>query len=81
MNNESKDLNTYKWALAKAAEGRTDRLASGDERMHWTVVHRLLTEHGPSEGQPEVCADCGTAWPCGVVNGAVTDLRMGPAGN
>jgi hypothetical protein len=26
-------------------------------------------------------ADCGTAWPCGVVNGAVADLRMGPAGN
>jgi hypothetical protein len=81
MNDESNDLDTYRWALAKAAEGRADRLASRDERMRWTMAHRLLTEHAPADGQPGVCADCGKAWPCGVVNGAVTDLRMGPAGN
>ncbi|MEU7528959.1 hypothetical protein AB0A74_24730 [Saccharothrix sp. NPDC042600] len=81
MSDAGSDLNTYRWALMKSAEGSTDRLASQDERVHWSVVHRLLTEHGPAEGQPEVCAECGMEWPCGVVNGAVTDLRMGPAGN
>lgn len=81
VRDERNDLNMYRSALAKAAEGRTDRLASVDERVHWTTVHRLLTKHSPTEGEPNVCADCGGAWPCGVVNGAVTDLRPGPAGN
>jgi hypothetical protein len=81
VNNEKSDLNMYRLAMVKAAEGGTDRLASRDERVHWTTVHRLLTEHSPAEGKPEMCADCGATWPCDVVNGAVADLRLGPAGN
>ena len=69
----------YRWALSESASLRDHRLNSRDKTVWWSVVHEMLVKHHERPGEA-VCADCGEVWPCGVVKGAIADIRNGPFG-
>ena len=78
MTDDQSDRDIYAWALRESASLRDHRLNCWDKTMFWSAVHRMLTKHSPADG--DQCAECAKPWPCGAVQGAVTDLRMGGLG-
>ncbi|APU20930.1 hypothetical protein [Actinoalloteichus sp. GBA129-24] len=67
------ELAYYRLALLKASDRRDDKEQSRFRRTHGGVIHRLLDEHRP-DGEQCAAPGCDTAWPCGTVLGAQTDL-------
>ena len=77
MSNDAITPGTYAEALAEAASLRDDRLNSRDKTIWWSTLHQMLTAHTPDGA---ACSECGNAWPCGTVSGAIRDIRSGALG-
>lgn len=81
MNEPTITREQYQAHLHTLSAWIADRHNRGPKATHWQTVRTLMEKHALPEGStacPE--PDCGEVWPCGTIRGAVTDMRMGPAG-
>ncbi|MFD6094718.1 hypothetical protein ACFVWN_01225 [Nocardiopsis flavescens] len=61
----------YGLMLVKADNAREDHTASSFQRVGWTQVHSMLTEHAPKDNRTDCVSPECAAWPCKTVRTAV----------